>query len=188
MDFSSLFNTLSTPTVMVASLIVLSLLISLGNERQRLALDGIRKEVEDWSKNDLRLKRGTMSHETNIQDPAVWLASATSKALGTPVHLTGMDVHEGPTVVSFQDGESGSRMVYSLMEPGLMKRMATRRKKKTDKMNISSHPLKSWNRNIATAQLNILNAGIVFDLELPKAWQSMANEATDSEVLWLYVL
>ena len=79
-------------------------------------------------------------------------------------------------------------MVYSLMEPGLMKRMATRRKKKTDKMNISSHPLKSWNRNIATAQLNILNAGIVFDLELPKAWQSMANEATDSEVLWLYVL
>ena len=77
-------------------------------------------------------------------------------------------------------------MVYSLVEPGRMKRAMTRRLTKSDRINISSHPLRKWNRNIEAVQLDILNAGLVFDLELPNAWKQMTNESNDSEVLWLY--
>ena len=182
----AILNTLSAPVIMVFSLIILGILIALGNERQRRALDEIRKEIEEWSANDLRLKRGTMSHSTDVKDPIAWLSAATSKALGTPVELAGMQIHDVPKSVQFEDGNSGMRMVYSLVEPGRMKRAMTRRLTKSDRINISSHPLRKWSRNIEALQLGILNAGLVFDLELPNAWKQMTTEASDSQVLWLY--
>jgi len=187
MDISSILAAVSTPIMVVVSIVVLGLLISLGNERQRRAIDGIRKEVENWSVNDLRLKRGELAHAKDIPDPILWLSLATSKALGTPVNLTNQQIHEGPKVVAFENSESGSRLFYSLIEPGEMKKMAKRKPTKADQLNLNSHPFKKWNRNITTVQLNILNAGIVFDLELPNAWKELANEATDAEVLWLYM-
>ena len=183
---TTLLNALSAPVIMVSSLIILGILISLGNERQRRALDEIRKEIDEWSANDLRLKRGTMSHSTEVKDPIAWLSAATSKALGTPVQLAGMQIHDGPKSAQFEDGNSGMRMVYSLVEPGRMKRAMTRGLTRSDRINISSHPLRKWNRNIEAVQLDILNAGLVFDLELPNAWKRMTNESNDSEVLWLY--
>ncbi len=123
----TLLNTLSAPVIMVFSLIILGILLSLGNERQRRALDEIRREIDEWSANDLRLKRGTMSHSTDIKDPIAWLSAATSKALGTPVELVGMRIYDGPKSAQFEDGNSGMRMVYSLVEPGWMKRAMTRR-------------------------------------------------------------
>jgi len=30
------------------------------------------------------------------KDPIAWLSAATSKALGTPVELAGMQIHDGP--------------------------------------------------------------------------------------------
>ena len=173
---------------MLISLIVLGFLIFIGNERQRAAIDGLRREAENWSINDLRLKRGTMVHSTDVKDPIQWLRNATSKALGTPVHLTSLEVYDSPKVVAFQDSESGSKMVYSLVEPNQMKKLASHKRKKGEQININLHPLKKWSRSIVTTQFNILNAGIVFDLELPGAWQGIAAEATDAERLWLYII
>lgn len=43
--------------VVVIAVIIFGALISMGNERQRRALDGIREQTALWASQDLRLKR-----------------------------------------------------------------------------------------------------------------------------------
>lgn len=172
--------------VIILGLVALGALISLGNERQRNALDSLRRQAEQWAMNDLRLKRGQMTQRTDIFYPTGWLAAATSKVLETRVDLRINNNYEEPIAVSYQDGESGKEFVYSLVPPKDAKKFSKR--KRSHLSSATSHPFARLRKNsVDIVEMNILNAGIVFDVELPIAWQKISKETTDSDHLWLYI-
>ncbi len=44
-------------TSFVFTFVLLGALISLGNERQRRAIDGLREQTQAWAEQDIRIKR-----------------------------------------------------------------------------------------------------------------------------------
>jgi hypothetical protein len=173
-------------TVIIA-LIVFGALISVGNERQRKAIDSISRQTQAWAIEDLRLKRGQMEANISIDNPIAWLNIAASRILGRQTQLSAPEITENPFAVSFVDHYTGETLVFSLLAPKALRTLS--REKRSDlSKRTNQHPLIPWRKGITSFEMTILNAGIRFDLELPIAWQAIATEQTNSEYLWVYIL
>ena len=74
--------------VMLATAVILfGTLISLGNERQRKAIDGLREQVFLWAVQDLKIKREHLVRTVQVPDPLDWLNKITSKIRGYDLQL-----------------------------------------------------------------------------------------------------
>ena len=173
-------------TVLIA-LIVLGALISVGNERQRKAIDSISQQTQAWAIEDLRLKRGQVEANISIDNPIAWLNTAASRALGRQTQLSAPDIAEDPFAVSFVDHYSGETLVFSLLSPKALRKLSKAKRSELSKRT-SQHPLIPWRKGITSFEMTILNAGIRFDLELPIAWQAITKEQVNNENLWVYVI
>ena len=169
------------------SLIVLGGLISIGNERQRKAIDRISEHAEAWAIEDLRLKRGQIEGNISIENPVGWLGAAASRALGRQVRLNFIEVLEHPIVISCLDESSGDAILFSLLSPKELRTLSKEKRSELSKRG-ANHPLFPWRKEIDSVEMNILNAGIRFDLELPAMWQEITKKRTNNERLWGYVL
>ena len=67
--------------VVGVAVIIFGALISLGNERQRKAIDGLREQVVLWAMQDLRIKRESLARDVMALAPE-W----------NPVSLQGVDM------------------------------------------------------------------------------------------------
>ena len=67
----------------LAAVIFFGALISVGNERQRKAIDGIREQASFWAEQDLRLKRARAMRDVRVPDARQWLNGVTARLLGT---------------------------------------------------------------------------------------------------------
>jgi hypothetical protein len=173
-------------TVLIA-LIVLGALISVGNERQRKAIDSISQQTLAWAIEDLRLKRGQVEANISIDNPIAWLNTAASRALGRQTQLSAPEIEEDPFAVSFVDHYSGETLFFSLLSPKTLRKLSKVKRSELSKRT-SQHPLIPWQKGIASFEMTILNAGIRFDLELPVAWKEITKKQTNSEHLWVYIL
>lgn len=173
-------------TVLIA-LIVLGALISVGNERQRKAIDSISRQTQAWAIEDLRLKRGQVEANISIDNPIAWLNTAVSRMLGRETQLSAPEITESPLAVSFVDHYSGETLIFSLLSPKVLRKLAKEKRSELSKRT-NQHPLIPWRKSISSFEMTILNAGIRFDLELPMAWKDIAKEKTNSEKLWAYIL
>lgn len=169
------------------SLVVLGGLISIGNERQRKAIDRISEHAQAWAIEDLRLKRGQIEESVSIEDPIGWLSTATSKALGRQIQLNLIEILDHPTTISCTDENSGDAVLFSLLSPKELHILSREKRSELSKRG-AQHPLVPWRKEIEAVEMNILNASIRFDIELPAMWQGMAKEKTDRERLWGYIL
>ncbi len=52
--------------VVAAAMIFFGALISIGNERQRKAIDALREQTELWAMQDLRIKRERLVREVRV--------------------------------------------------------------------------------------------------------------------------
>jgi len=68
--------------LVVGAVIFFGALISIGNERQRKAIDTLKREMGDYFMQRLRLERGQALKEVSIPDAATWLSTAFSQAYG----------------------------------------------------------------------------------------------------------
>ncbi|MBC8336903.1 MAG: hypothetical protein ISR59_13295 [Anaerolineales bacterium] len=173
-------------TVLIA-LIVLGALISVGNERQRRAIDSISQQTQAWAIEDLRLKRGQVEANISIDNPIAWLNIAASRILGRQTQFSVPEITENPLVVSFVDQYTGETMAFSLLSPKTLRTLSREKRSELSKRT-NQHPLIPWRKGITSFEMTILNAGIRFDLELPVAWQEIMKEETNSEHLWVYIL
>jgi hypothetical protein len=173
-------------TVIIA-LIVFGALISIGNERQRKAIDSISRQTQAWAIEDLRLKRGQVEANISIDNPIAWLNTAASRVLGRQTQLSIPEIAENPFAVSFVDHSSGETLVFSLLSPKVLRKLSKEKRSELSK-RANQHPLIPWRKGITSFEMTILNAGIRFDIELPVAWKGITKEQTNSEKLWVYVL
>lgn len=170
------------------AIIIFGGLIVVGNERQKRELYRIRQVAEKWAMEELRIKRGQAARQTQIPDPIKWLSAAASKAVeDANVSLYSQQTYSAPEALSFLDEKTSRKYVFTLIAPDPIRQLAKKRNKKTARLG-QVHPLAHVTRKAAVIEMNMLTAGLLFDIELPIAWQQLTGETTTAEKMWLYIM
>jgi hypothetical protein len=171
------------------AVVLLGALISLGNERQRRALDGIRQQAANWAAEDLRLKRGKLAREVRVEDPRIWLDVVVNRVLGISPRLVQLTTHqqsEAQVLVGVCDDRQ--RLLLSpLPKRALVRALYDRRKQKGRLGKMSVGLLGDRPRRVPVYELTIVNAGVFFDLEAETVWQDLFGAPLGTDRLYLYL-
>ena len=180
-------NDLFLATIVVGAIIAFGALLSVGNERQRRAIDKLHQAYKQWAVQDLRLKRGVASTQTRIEDLTAWLTKTTSLSFGRKTIVMDYQIHNSPVnTVEFHDTEVGKTIVCTLESPDVLK--AILKKRPVLRGELRPNPIFRVGRKTPAVELSMLNAGVMFDVELPIAWTTLTGQATQAETLWAYIL
>jgi hypothetical protein len=181
-------NELLLALVVIGAVIAFGALISIGNERQRRAIVALHQAYKQWAVHDLRLKRGTVGSQTQIVDLTAWLSKTTSLALGRKTLVMDYQLHETPVpTIEFHDAEVGNTVVCTLESPDVLIPML-KKKRSVLRGELRANPLFQVGKKTPAVELSMLNAGALFDVELPVAWNTLTGRATESDTLWAYIL
>jgi len=97
-------------------------------------------------------------------------------------------VHNAPvTTVEFHDAEVGTTVLCTLESPDVLLPML-RKKRQVLRGELHSNPLYLVGRKTTAVELSMLNAGAMFDVQLPVAWNSLTGQVTESDTLWVYII
>lgn len=172
--------------VVASAVIFFGALISMGNERQRKAIDSLREQLELWAMQDLRIKRERLSCEVRVDDPREWLNKVATKVLGLDLGLQMVESYEELPVLLCMSDSQKTRVLFSPLSPGDIKRM--KQQKHNRLLHFSNiNPILTLPRNVFIYEVSILNAGIMFDVELRLAWKSLTGKNIERlERMWIY--
>lgn len=172
----------------IAAVVFFGALISLGNERQRKAIDGLREQTILWAMQDLKIKRERLAHDVQVDDPIAWLNKVTAKVCGYNPDLQVLETFSRPPALVCTMGEGTNKFIFSPLSPDEV------RKRHRDHRNRLAHyaggnPLLSLPHKVTVSKFTALTHGFLFDLELPLAWSGLTGQESDQmECLWMYVI
>ena len=175
--------------VVVAAVIFFGALISAGNERQRKAIDNLREQTSLWAMQDLRIKREQLARGVRVDDPLVWINKITSKVTGHNLDLRVVETFDKPQALICAAGDgSHAKIVFTPLSPRDVHGMKHAKHSRLSEY-ANRNPLLSLPRSVTALECSILNAGILFDLELPMAWKGLTGQESDRlERLWIYMI
>jgi len=173
--------------VVVIAVIIFGALISMGNERQRRAIDGLREQIVLWAVQDLRIKREKLALEVKVDDPLVWLNRVITKVTGNNLVLEMDEFFDTPqALVCHFIG--GCKVILTPLSPATLRQEAQAHRNRLSQ-TVLKHPLQSLPRNTRQHEISVLNGGMLFDLELPVAWKALTGQQVEKiDRLWLYFL
>ncbi len=172
----------------LAAVVVVGVLISIGNERQRKAIERLREDLHNRALGDLEIKRETASRDIQIIDPLAWLDDAARKATGSPRQLRAIaKVLDNPEAIVVTASDGGYLM-FSPVQPSQVKKLlkAPRRRTKTGPLPSEFRMATRGRTKMKSYELSALTAGIFFDLEADRVWRMVADRPLNSNRLWLY--
>jgi len=174
--------------VVAIAVIFFGALISLGNERQRRAIDDLRDQVVQWAEQDLLLKRGKVAGEIQIDDPMRWLNTQIAKVLGDDLEFNIVQVIEKPSALLCESRNTNSKIAISPLTFQQIKGFLGRDRSRSSRIK-DQNPLAAITRRTNSHKLSNLNCGALFDLELSVAWHRLADKK-DNEInhLWVYII
>jgi len=173
--------------VVASAVIFFGALISMGNERQRKAIDGLREQVVLWAVQDLRIKREHLAQTVQVPDALGWLNKTVSKVCGYDLQLQATEIFEHPQTLVCTSSESNINVIFTPLSPAELRRIK-RGKPNRLLQSTGRNPLLLLPKSVEVHELSILNGGHLFDLELPLAWKSITKrdiETADS--IWIYI-
>jgi hypothetical protein len=163
-------------------------LISLGNERQRKAIDNLREQVIQWAIQDLRIKRERLARDVHVDDPLGWLNKVAARVCGYDLNLQVVEAVENPRVLICAAADSRTKVVFTPHSPGEIRTMK-RSKHNRLSQYADRNPLLSLPRDVTTYKCSVLNNGFLFDLELPLAWKGLTgNNFDEMGTIWVYMI
>ncbi|MBL7941785.1 MAG: hypothetical protein JNM00_03415, partial [Flavobacteriales bacterium] len=109
--------------VVAAAVIFFGALISMGNERQRRAIDGLREQIVLWAVQDLKIKRKHLEQTIQVPDPLGWLNKTASKVCGNDLKLQVVEMFEEPQVLVCTSGDGTLRVIFSSISPSDIRRI-----------------------------------------------------------------
>ena len=170
----------------LGAVIFFGALLSIGNERQRKAIDGIREQASYWAEQDLRLKRARAVHEVQVHDPRAWLTGIISRVTGESPILTSLhpwENDEARAVVAVCS--DGRHLVLTPLQPRrfiqAIRPKSRSRLQRAEVGLLGDHP-----KRVPVHELNIVTAGAFFDIEATKAWQQVTGAPLRAERLYLF--
>jgi hypothetical protein len=174
--------------VVVGAVIAFGALISVGNERQRRAIDALHQAYKQWAIQDLQIKRGMVGSQTQIEDGAAWLTKAISLGLGQQTDVMDYQFHDIPmATIELHPVEFGNTVICTLESPQVL--LPKLRKKVSGlRGELRVNPVFRIGKKTPAVELSMLNAGTMFDIELPVAWEKLTGQVTESDTLWVYIL
>lgn len=174
--------------VVASAVIFFGALISMGNERQRKAIDGIREQIELWAVQDLKIKREQFVHTVQIQDPLSWLNKIASKICGHNLQLQILEMFQEPQTLVCISSDGSRKVVFSPISPSELRRINSGKQTRLSRVT-NRNPLLALSRGVRVYAMSVLNGGHLFDLELASAWKSLVGqELAHAEKLWIYLL
>lgn len=171
----------------ITAVIIFGALISLGNERQRRAIDELREQVVLWAIQDLRIKREHLACEVRVDDPLAWLNRIAAKVCGYDPKLQVAEAFDEPSVLVCTSDYGNGQILFSPFSPNEIRRF--KKEKRNPISGITKqNPLLSINRKSTAYAFSILNDNVIFDLELSLVWNSLTGQNVDRmEGIWMYV-
>jgi len=172
--------------VVASAVIFFGALISIGNERQRKAIDGLREQVVNWAVQDLKIKREHLVRTVQVTDPLGWLNKAASKICGYDLKLQVLEMFEEPRSLICASGDGSVRVVFSPLSPADIRRIKSSKQNRLSQFTMHS-PLLFLPKGVDIHELSVLNGGHLFDLELALAWKALTSQEMDSATrFWMY--
>ena len=172
--------------VVAAAVIFFGALISIGNERQRKAIDALREQTELWAVQDLLIKRERLVREVRVDDPLAWLNQVVTKVSGLVMNLQSVEYLEEANTLLCMSGDHETRIFVSPFSPKEIQRIKRERRSRLSQFD-KNNPLLFLSRTTIAYEFSVLNAGILFDLELQLAWKGLTGREIDQhEKLWMY--
>ncbi len=173
--------------IVVASAVILfGALISIGNERQRKAIDGLREQTVLWAVQDLKIKRDHLARTVQVPDPTGWLNKAASKVCGYDLKLQVVETYEEPQALVCTSGNSIVRVIFSPLAPSEIRRIKDGKQNRLSQF-AEHHPVFLLPRKVRVHELSSLNVGFLFDLELSLAWKVLVGRDLEMATrLWMY--
>ncbi len=167
-------------------LVALGAMISMGNERQRKALQGLREQVQAWTEQDIRLKREKLSREIVVEDPRAWIETTAARLLGSLPGLTTLTPWEcegGQALVGLC--KDGRRLVFTpVPQAKFLQMVGANRKGKLAQMDVTI--LGDNPKRTPVYELSVVNAGLFFDLEDNQVWTQITGQQLVADHLWMY--
>lgn len=172
--------------VVAVAVIFFGALISMGNERQRRAIDGLREQVVQWAIQDLKIKQEHLAQTVQVLDPLGWLNKTVSKISGYDMKLQVLKVFEEPQALMCSSSDGSTRVIFSLLSPADLHRV-TRGKQNRLSQFAEQHPLLLLPRNVDIQELSVLSVGLLFDLELSLTWKALTGfDLKTATRIWMY--
>ena len=169
----------------ITAVIIFGALISIGNERQRRAIDELREQAVLWAIQDLRIKREQLARDVRVEDPLGWLNKVAANVVGRVLDLKVVETFSDPQVLVCESDSQSAKIFFSPLSPTEIQRMKREQRSRLSKLDDVS-PLLYLSRNIRTRELNPLNGGLLFDLEFPIAWAALMGVTPTGNSLWVY--
>lgn len=170
----------------LAAVLFFGALISMGNERQRKAIDGLREQAVRWSEADLRLKRVRALHSFRSQEPMEWLDGVVTRLLGTSptlISLSSWQQNDTQALLGLcQDGRH--LVVTPIPVERFIKAIRSKSHSRLQKAEVGilgDHP-----RRIPVYEMNIVTAGEFFDMEATICWEKVTGKRMEIERLFLF--
>lgn len=172
--------------VVASAVIFFGGLISIGNERQRRAIDNLHEQISLWSIQDLTIKRESLARDVRIDDPLLWLNEVTEKITGVKVNLQIIEKSADPQAILCSTNDSETKVLFCFTAPKELERMRKQTKNKLDVLN--THVLSQVPSKYYAYEATILNAGLLFDKELSLAWKALTGDLpSQTQKLWLLI-
>ncbi len=175
--------------IVVASAVVFfGALISIGNERQKKAIDNLHEQITLWAIQDLKIKRQRLARDVRVDDPINWLNKIASKVCGFDLNLKVVEVFEEPRTLVCISGEDASKVVFSPHSPNEIHRMNNIKRSRLSQIT-DRNPLWTLRRKSEAYEFTALNVDISFDLELSIAWKELTGQAVQQmSCIWIYFM
>ena len=172
--------------VVALSVIFFGALISLGNERQKRAIDGLREQVVLWVRQDISIKRRSLIQDLKFDNPQTWLSQIASKVCGTSLDLAIENTYKEPQAISCRQDGGIDKFLFSPISPSDIRHLKESKRHRLGQF-IEGNPLFSLPKDVRVYELSTLNAGTFFDLEVDRLWFEMTGQTVQSQNhLWMY--
>ncbi len=145
--------------VVASAVIFFGALISMGNERQRKVIDGLREQVVLCAMQDLRIKREGLARDIHVDDPLGWLNKVGVRVCGYELNLQVIEVVENPRVLICATGDGREKIVFTPYSPAEIRSMK-RAKHNRLSQYAYRNPLLSLPRDVTAFECSVLNNGI----------------------------
>jgi hypothetical protein len=171
--------------VVASAVIFFGALISMGNERQRNAIDELREQIVLWSIQDLRIKRERLAREVQVPDPLEWLGNIAAKVCGYNFNIQILEVFDEPKSLVCTSGDGTGKIIFTPLSPVDIRDIKNNKRNRLAQFT-GRNPLLSLPRHVKIHEISALNGGILFDLEMQVAWKGLTGQRLESiNRLWM---
>jgi hypothetical protein len=172
--------------VVVMAVIFFGALISMGNEHQRRAIDGLREQATLWAVQDLQLKRERLAQGAKVDNPRNWLNSITSRICSFDLDLQIVEFFDQPRALYCTSADGSCKIIFTPHSPSDIRNIRKSQLSRLDRFN-GHNPLLSLPKYTKSHELSALNNGVLFDLELELVWKQLTGQSLKStNRFWLY--